>query len=64
MLKLVFLILTFVYVIAASVGIALINPIVESFPLFLFTSTVIALPAPLFWTDILHKNARVQIQQN
>ena len=59
-MKLIFAVLTFVYVIGASVGIAHINPIVESFPLFLFSITVIAVPVALFWTDFLHRNAQKQ----
>jgi hypothetical protein len=62
MLKLIFVIVTVVYVVGASVGIAHINPIVESFPLFLFSATVIVLPAALFWTDRLHQYGRQQIQ--
>lgn len=62
MLKLIFAVLSFVYVIGASVGIAHINPIAESFPLFLFTTFVIAVPVGLFWTDLLHKYGKQPIQ--
>ena len=62
-MKLIFVILSIVYVVAALVGIAHINPIIESFPLFLLTMFVIASPAALFWTDYLHYGKK-QFAQN